>query len=80
MPGIDEKPNAIKQLTRTPSLIFSVVIAPASATAGRPAIKGRFSSDSRIFPFRFRWGVRKGGGHGGLCVVEITLARPENHS
>ncbi len=57
-----------------PSLILSVVVAPASAPAGRPAVKGRLAADSRLFPFRFRWGVRKGGRHEGLCVDEIIPA------
>src|SRR5208282_5192425 len=58
-----KEPNAMKQLARSSALMAPVVITAASSAAGRAPINRRFSADSGFFPFRFRWGVRKGRGH-----------------
>jgi hypothetical protein len=60
----DEKSNAVEQFARTTVLSPPIVIATtASATRGTPVDWG-FAADSRLFPFRFRRGVRKNRGHG----------------
>jgi hypothetical protein len=44
-------------------LMLPVVVAPTPASTGRAVVHRRFTADSRLSPFRFRRGMRKGRGH-----------------
>jgi hypothetical protein len=52
--------------------MLPVVIAAAATATGGPSVNRRFAANSRLFPFRFRRGMRKGSGHS-EASVQIRL-------
>jgi hypothetical protein len=66
--GEDREANLVKQLARTAPLVLPIVIASTAPTAGGSPVNRRFAANSRLFPFRFRRGMRKGSGHSEASV------------
>jgi hypothetical protein len=66
--GEDREANLVKQLARTSPLVLPIVIASTAPTAGGSPVNRRFAANSRLFPFRFRRGMRKGSGHSEASV------------
>jgi len=60
----DRKADLMEQFAGTAAFMLPIVIAAAATAATRgSAVKRRLAADSRLFPFRFRRGMRKGSGH-----------------
>ena len=69
----NKEPDAMKQFARAPALIPPVVVTTSATAASRAPIDGRLAADSWFFPFRFRWGVRKGCGHAQSSVNQTSV-------
>jgi hypothetical protein len=52
--------NAIEEVAWTKAFLDSAIVVPTAAAARWAPVHRGFSADSRLFPFRFRWGMRKG--------------------
>jgi hypothetical protein len=68
--GKEEEANLVKQFARTVVLMLPVVVASTPSSTGRSMVNGRFAADSRLSPFRFRRGMRKGSGH---CQASVQI-------
>jgi hypothetical protein len=68
----DGKTNFVEQFAGAVFLMTPVVVAAASAAARRTPVNWGLAAYARLFPFRFRRGVRKGGGHSILCEEELN--------
>jgi hypothetical protein len=58
--GKNEKPYAMQKLVRFAAFVLAVISSATTIAAGWAAGHRGFSAKSWLFPFRFRWGVRKG--------------------
>jgi hypothetical protein len=59
----NKKANFVKELARASMVALPVVVASAAPTPGGSPVNRWFAANSRLFPFDFRWGTRKGNGH-----------------
>jgi hypothetical protein len=68
-----KEPDAMEQFARTSALIPPVIVASSTTAACGAPVDGRFAADSRLFPFRFRRGVRKGRGHAQSSINQTSV-------
>jgi hypothetical protein len=69
----DEKADAVQQFAWAASFMPPIVVTTTASASGGAPVHRRLAADSWLFPFRFRWGVRKGSGHSRSSVKKSIL-------